>query len=497
MNENNDTLTRVAEAYRDSLSGEFYEFTITALDHTGVPVHSAALWPEIDGETGLFCNGVGYGNTPEEARVSALGECVESVGAWTNVRKMERVRAGYAELLRQYGEDAVMNPVAGCLPAGSRYTSQTKLDWVGMKRWPDGGTVLVPMEFVATRGADLPEGSPEPLFTPVTNGLGAGLDAERAVSHAVMEILQRDGNGLAFRALDQGIGVKLDGLRDADALDLLSRLEDENISVKVKLAATDFGLTNVYAVGGDLTPEKEMHPLTVTACGEACHSDSGRAVRKAVAEFCASRARKPFNHGPLAPVERLAPAGYIERFRAQPLTSEEDRSLNAMLGWLDRPRSELRSLVSNILEVRESVRFSDLPTTPANEPDEVLGVVLPRLAAEGYEVLYADISPSEEARAVKVIIPGLEVETLSYGRIGARNLTRLLERDIGLVGLGNTPKDRPGARRIHLTEEDESRLGGAAWFDYEAAENVVGELYPLYREPGRHVAALAREGKGR
>jgi lycopene beta-cyclase len=32
--------------------------------------------------------------------------------------------------------------------------------------------------------------------------------------------------------------------------------------------------------------------------------------------------------------------------------------------------------------------------------------------------------------------------------------------------------------------------------DFEALERTVGNLYPLYREPGRHVAALAAAGRG-
>lgn len=485
----------VAEAYRASLpEGEVVEFPISALDHTGVPVHTAALWPKDGaGKTGPFCNGVGYGSSKEEARASAFGECVEAAGAWMNVGRMERVRAGYRDLVREYGEASVIDPRSGCLPAGSAYDAGTPLDWVKTRRYPGGEVVLAPVEFVATRGADLPDDAPEPLFTPITNGLGAGLDVERAVSHAVMEILQRDGNGLSFRAMDGGVGVDLGGLADEGALELLSRLEHEGIDVSVKLAATDFGLTNVYAVGEDRDPSRGLHPLSVTACGEACHPDSGQAVKKAVAEFCASRARKPFNHGPLGPIAEISPAGYVERFRAKPLSSEEDRSLEGILGWLDLGHADLRRLVSGILSVNESVALTDLPTTEASDPGGLLDVVLPRLFDEGFVPLYADISPSRDVKAVKVIVPGLEVETLSYGRIGARNLARLLERDVGIVGLGNVPEDRPGARRILLTEAQEARFGGPAWFDYEASDALIGGLYPLYREPGRHVAALAKE----
>jgi len=54
---------------------------------------------------------------------------------------------------------------------------------------------------------------------------------------------------------------------------------------------------------------------------------------------------------------------------------------------------------------------------------------------------------------------------------------------------------RPAARRILLTPEKEAEMG-PAWLDYEAVERTVANLYPLYREPGRHVAALTAEERG-
>jgi hypothetical protein len=47
---------------------------------------------------------------------------------------------------------------------------------------------------------------------------------------------------------------------------------------------------------------------------------------------------------------------------------------------------------------------------------------------------------------------------------------------------------------VHLTAEAEERLGGPAWFDRAGARRRVGPLYPLYREPGRHVVAQVLAG---
>jgi YcaO cyclodehydratase, ATP-ad Mg2+-binding len=123
-------------------------------------------------------------------------------------------------------------------------------------------------------------------------------------------------------------------------------------------------------------------------------------------------------------------------------------------------------------------------------------VVVDRLHDAGLDVLYVDYSsPNGEVSAVKAIVPGLEVETMSYGRIGPRILRRLLDRDSELVVTGDA-SGRPAARRILLTPEKEAELGPPAWFDFEAMERTVADLYPLYREPGRHVAVLAAERGG-
>ena len=87
---------------------------------------------------------------------------------------------------------------------------------------------------------------------------------------------------------------------------------------------------------------------------------------------------------------------------------------------------------------------------------------------------------------MKVVVPGLEVETMTYERIGARNLRRLRERNSPLVGEGAPPES---GKPIRLPGEDDNRF----WFDSAQKERIVGALYPLYREPGRHVIGFLEE----
>ena len=143
--------------------------------------------------------------------------------------------------------------------------------------------------------------------------------------------------------------------------------------------------------------------------------------------------------------------------------------------------------------------FTDLPTSPRaawETPQALLETWLERL--RGFDVLslaWTRTTPDgAPVHAVKAVVPGLEVETLSYLRIGERVLRRLLDRGSDLVGLGapTTADQLP----VVLTPEATERVGGPAWLDRAAVERTVGELYPLYREPTRHAPQRLAAGLG-
>lgn len=429
-------------AYRELLErsgAELVAFPITDLDRTGVPVHTVAAF--LPG--GRLRNGVGYGVDDEAAQASALGECVE-------------VLAGTLHLPEPVPADGTEVDVTTLVPdAGKELTERL---WVRAQRLPQGDEVLVPLEWVAHTRADLPAGY-EPLITPITNGLGAHTSREAALDHCLRELVQRDGNAVSYRALDRGVGVDVSLPSPAPGLHPV-----------LKAAECDLGMTNVYVVGDDQAPP---HPLCVTACGEAAGPDREQAIGKALREFAASHVRKLFNHGPLDQVLALAPERYREHVATMDI-ADEPRALEAMLGWLEKTPDELRELTAGTRAVRTTITRDALPDSERSTYE--------LLVERGFEVLVVDLSPpgQDDVHVLKAIVPGLEVETMSYGRCGARNLVRLLERDLGLVGLGTPPA---GALPLHT--------GEPAWFDPAAARRLVGDLYPLYREPGRHVTALA------
>ena len=433
-------------AYRELLErsgAELVEFGIAGLDRTGVPVHTVAAF--LPG--GRLRNGVGYGVDGEAAVASALGECVE-------------VLCGTMHLPEPVAPDGTQVELHALIPDAGPLATADRL-WVRAQRLPAGDEVLVPLEWVAHTSADLPPGY-EPFITPITNGLGVHTDRDLALDHCLRELVQRDGNGVSYRALDRGVGV-----------DVVLPAPAPGIRPILKAAECDLGMTNVYVVGEDDDPP---HPLSVTACGEAAGPDRDAAIGKALREFAASHVRKVFNHGPLEPIFALGPERYREHVLGLDVRGEEPRALEAMLDWLEKTPDELRDLAARTTDVTTMIDLEDLPHAPDRTTYELL-------VERGFDVLVVDLSPpGSEVHVLKAIVPGLEVETVSYGRCGARNLERLLERDLGLVGLGGAPDT---ALPLHLPDRP------GAWLDPEAVRRVVGPLYPLYREPARHVAALA------
>lgn len=479
----------IIDTYRAALpAGRLLEFPVTAIDRIGVPTWSVTFWPDQGSDAG----GHGYGTTEEAAQLGAYGELSEVVHASAATRRLPIRQASYRELLAERGAEGVLDPLTLTLPAGSPYTADMPLLWLPIARWTTGATVLAPAEYVAFQAGDLP--SADWLTTPITNGLGAGLSLEEALGHGLLELVQRDGNSATFRAADTGVAVDLDAVSDPETRATLVQLDRAGVDVIVKLAATDFGMANLFVVGAD-RDAAHGDPLMATACGEAAHPDREVALRKALLEFAAARARKAFTHGPLGPVARVAPPGYLDEYLAHiDLTHDEPRALKTMMSWLQLSNGKMRALLADsVLAVRNCVPLSSLPTVaqPLSRA-EVARTTIERMLAEGLDVLYADCSPLGDTgvHVVKAIVPGLEVETMSYYRIGPRNITRLLERNSDMVGVGTPP---PGALPIHLTALDEERVGGAAWLDPQAVDRVVGKLYPLYREPYRHYAPYALE----
>ena len=486
-----DTLGPACHAYLDAFpSGDVVAFPLTALDRVGIPVWIVALFPETAALAGIMPYGVGYGAADEAAILGALGEIAEMVYPTLTLAARPKTRGSYHELVGRLGARAVADPLTLCLPAGSPVDRDTALEWVDAKRWADGSGVLVPIELAAYSAKELSPGY-RPFTTIISNGMGAGPDLDWAIGHGLCEILQRDGNGLLFRALyDQGVTVTLPETLPPEVAPLIARFAAAGVRVVPKFATDEFGLANVYCVGDDAAPAT---PIMVTACGEAAHPDRPRrSPRPSPSMPPAAPARlSPTGHGRLP--KGVAPTGYVARFMAQAggaAKSSDGRAFREMQRWTRADTATLRGwLADSVLAERTERPFATLPT--AEVPDARARGALARaaVATAGFDVLYVDMSPPDTGLAVvKVLVPGMEVETMSYYRIGERNTKKLLDRGSPLVRFDGPGE---GLLPIRLTPEAVARLGGQPFFDTRLADAIVGPLYPLYREPEAHHVAWA------
>lgn len=502
----NLSLPQAIDAYRAALPpGQLLEFALTPLDRLGIPVQALTLFPsEKANGSGLswpLCEGIGYGETPEAARVGAYGELTEEVSSSAALARLPRRTGSYLDMRARHGERGVVDPVTLCLEAGSPYTPDTVLEWMEARRWSTGEPTLLPADFVACAGMDAP---PRPgvsrLVTPITNGHGAGTTLAMAQSHGLLELLQRDGNSVHYRALAGMTAIDLDTITDPAACALLDRYDAAGIEIIIKVAATDFGCVNLYVVGYDRSAASGGLPVMAAACGEAVHPVPEVALRKALLEFASSRARLALFHGPLEVVRQATPPDYLEAYRriVNP-ADEEPRGLAGMQRWVTLDLTGMRQVLAPVFAVDSHVAFTDLPRPedPAFARDHatLLRFTVGRLEQAGFEVLCVDLSPpGTGVHAVKMIVPGLEVETMSYQRIGERNIRRLLARQGAdasfptLVGLGGAPA---GTLPIPLTGPAQESFGGGVWLDHSKLAVLMENLYVLYREPSRHVTAFS------
>ncbi|MGB7405180.1 MAG: YcaO-like family protein [Pacificimonas sp.] len=485
-------LPQAAQDYIASFpTGELVAFPIGDIDPSGIPVWIVSLFTDHPQLKGMLPYGAGYGATDADAILGSLGEIAEMTFGTLSGACADPVVASYNDLVASDGERAVADPLNLCLPAGSRVDRTTELGWVKATSWLDGRTVHVPVELAAYLSSELPD-EYEPFTTVISNGAGAGPTLDWAIGHALCEIVQRDGNGLLFRALDRGIALDLSEDMPESARALIDRFADAGIRVILKFASDEFGIPNLYCVGEEDGGEPPV-PIMATACGEGCHPDRETALLKALTEYAASRTRKAFAHAPLSFARRFAPPDYIDRYLAgtRP-AAQEPRAMAEMQRWRRESAATLRGwLADNMLSQRTSRAYAELPTTPAAGGDGRAAAMKARLTDAGFDILYVDQTPLGSAvKSVKVIVPGMEVETMSYGRIGARGARKLIEMDSPLIRFG---EETPDVRPVRMPPEDLASFKAQPLFDYAEADRLVGPLYPLYREPEAHAAGWQDE----
>lgn len=478
-----------ARAYIDSVpAGSWFLFDMSPLDVTGVPAWKAAYFPFDASAAGCEVQqGTGYGATAAQAIIAAVAECYEEINARIGFARLSQIEGSYDQLVRAHGAKGVADPLELCLPAGSPVDRDTSLRWVQARRWFGGEPVLVPVDVVALSLDNLPSGYTP--FTPlITNGLGAGPNAEWAAAHGLFECLQRDGNGLRLRAMDAKVRLTFREPLPSNLVSVFDRIKAANIDLIPKFATDEFGVVNVFVVGADRDRSNLRVPIAMTGCGEAADLDRVAALHKALLEYAHARARKAFAFGPIEEIRHVMPPGYwelVEPRARRAARCTEPRQISAFRKWLHLGGTEMHALLADpVFTFNSEKLFEELATSSCTSPEAKGAKVAGRLVAAGLDPLIVDFcSPGVAMHAVRVIVPKLEVETMSYHRIGARNVEKLIALDSSLIRWGAPTETR---RPVALSRDCYQHLGGVPLLDTAAVDAKVGGLYPLYREPGAH-----------
>lgn len=376
----------------------------TGLDRVGIPTCSCVK-PATSDVIWVYS---GKGLSIEQARVSAIMECVERTSALWDAQQV--IFGTKAQLARS---GMVWSPEL--FTERNNYDERMTIAWARARHARDGSPVWVPAELVFQGVHDLPNDLP--VFRARTsNGLGAGVTREQAVSKALLEVMERDAVsclhmqashfGYAWLAtIAKAAGIGFDSLRQfkddtnrAPTLDneslpalaalMVKRFERAELSVYVKQIPNDFGLP----VFGAVAVEYVDFNVVLAAAGYGAELNSEQAVCSALLELAQSRATD------------------LQGAR-------EDCGQGAKGRLVDAPQHHWLATPGTVM-----TNFGDL-VFPTSDNQPTVDACLDRVASAGLtDAAVYDFATYPGLSVVRVLVPEIETwhPTQGHSRMGQR-----------------------------------------------------------------------------
>lgn len=242
----------------------------TGLDRTGIPCY-AAIRPN----SLTIASHQGKGEDEMSAKLSAIMEAAEYAVAEApetpgRTLNLNQVRdAGLATL-----------DVSSLLPRGFAVDPALPIRWVEGVDVATGRPVLVPYDAVVLGMAPV-------AFTGIsqsTNGIAAGTSKDRALLHALCELIERDAVCLWGFKPDTAAfatAVAPEAFGDAGVDRLVAQVARAGYRIHLFDQTTNIGVPVIYAV---MFPADGADKHFDAASGAACHPVAGVAARKAIIE---------------------------------------------------------------------------------------------------------------------------------------------------------------------------------------------------------------------
>lgn len=242
----------------------------TGLDRTGIPCY-AAIRPN----SLTIASHQGKGEDEMSAKLSAIMEAAEYAVA-------EAPETPRRLLSINHARDAGLATleVTSLLPRGFAVDPALPIHWVEGEDLTTGQPVLVPYDAVVL-------GVAPAEFTPIsqsTNGIAAGTTRDRALLHALCELIERDAVCLwGFRSDTAAFatGVAPEAFGDAGVDRLVAQVARAGYRIHLFDQTTNIGVPVIYAV---MFPADGADRHFDAASGAACHPVAGVAARKAIIE---------------------------------------------------------------------------------------------------------------------------------------------------------------------------------------------------------------------
>jgi len=356
---------------------------ITGLDTIGIPVATACR-----PNARSLSVSQGKGATREAAATSALMEAVEFYHA-EHVQQPLLLESHRALSARSGAVDPRRLPL---LP-GPSFSPRERLLWIEGVDLVSGGVRWVPYEMVHidyTMGS-LPGGR---HFARGSNGLASGNHVLEAVSHALLELIERDAAAL-WAQLDedeqQGRRLDLDRVSDRFSRELLEAFTKAGVAVAAWDLTSDVGVPVVLVHA----TEREPNPFrpVPAAGGLGCHPSGDVALQRALTEAAQSRLIM------------------ISGQRDDVLMNEYRRTTDT-----DAEAAHRRALVSAGLG--QPLRRGTFHPTYRDE----VAWILDQLDGAGFgEAVLVDLSRDEiRVPVVRLIVPGMAGAGALEGRLDAR-----------------------------------------------------------------------------
>lgn len=323
---------------------------VTGLDRIGIPVVQVTR-----PTSRSVAVSQGKGLTYAQAAISGL---MESLEGWASERiPVNRIWKAELGLMNADG-------IWSHLLAAEEASEHASLSWIEGWDMMSGTVRPVPLALVDT---DYVVPSPHPHWLERnTTGLAAGTSMQAAITHACLEILERNAHSLAMRTphFFDRFQIDVSTIRTGKAGDIIERLADRGFATGVWTMPSDHGLPAYWChvmEGADAAP---LAPLP--ASGIACDVSHDKALGKALLEACQSRlgaisaAREdvigsfyaPANSGELA----IWRTGLSRSGRAYPATGQGRPDENALKTALNGMiAAGARAVIAVVLSSEESI----------------------------------------------------------------------------------------------------------------------------------------------